>query len=80
MRHRFDFAGWASRISTWLAVMAACAAGALGAYAVMPERVQNLMPEWLLIALGAIAMGAAFLVPVATSFKQRPRGGNRANS
>lgn len=72
---RFDFAGWAGRISTWLALVSAAATAALGAYALMPERAQLAFPDWALITLGAMAVGSAFLVPVATSFKQRPKGG-----
>lgn len=68
---RFEFEGVLRRVSTWLAVLAAGATAALGAYALMPERAQNLFPEWALITLGALAVGSAFLVPVATSFKQR---------
>ena len=68
---RFDFDGVLKRLSTWLAVASAAATAALGAYALMPERARNLFPEWALITLGALAVGSAFLVPVATSFKQR---------
>ena len=68
---RFDFDGVLKRLSIWLAVLSASATAALGAYALMPERAQNLFPEWALITLGALAVGSAFLVPVATSFRQK---------
>ena len=45
----------------------------------MPERAQNLFPEWGLIVLGGLAVGGAFLVPVATSFKQKPRSSRHAD-
>jgi hypothetical protein len=61
---------WARKWSTWLAVVAASAAAALGAYAVFPERVQGLMPDWLLATLGAISIVSALLIPVATSLSQ----------
>ena len=54
-----------------MALLAAAATAGLGAYAVMPERAQLLLPDWTLMTLGAIAMGCAILVPVATSFKQK---------
>lgn len=73
MKDRFDWAGVARRASTWLAVVSAAATAALGAYALMPERAQQAFPEWALISLGVLAVGSAFLVPVATSFKQKPR-------
>lgn len=59
------------RLSTWLAIASASATAGLGAYALMPDRVQALFPDWALIALGGVAVGAAVLVPVATSFRQR---------
>ncbi len=79
MKDRFNWQGVAGRASTWLATVAAAAAGALGAYALMPERAQALFPEWGLIALGGLAVGGAFLVPVATSFKQKPRNSRHAD-
>lgn len=46
------------------------AAGGLGIYATLPERAQGLMPDWLLGGLAGTAIGAAALIPVATSLKQ----------
>lgn len=71
MKDRFDWKGVAGRASTWLAILAASATAGLGAYALMPERAQSAFPEWALIGLGGMAVGCAFLVPVATSFKQK---------
>ncbi len=68
---RFQFEGVLRRLSTWLAATSASATAALGAYALMPTRVQDLFPEWALLVLGVLAVGSAFLIPVATSFKQR---------
>lgn len=68
---RFQFEGVLRRLSTWLAATSASATAALGAYALMPARVQELFPEWALLVLGVLAVGSAFLIPVATSFKQR---------
>lgn len=74
MKDRFDFTDLLVRASTWLALLSAAATAALGAYAVMPSRVQDAFPEHLLAILGGTAMLAAFLIPVATSFKQRGLG------
>ncbi|WP_369040024.1 hypothetical protein [Stenotrophomonas maltophilia] len=79
MKERFNWQGVAGRASTWLGTLAGAAAAALGAYALMPERAQTLFPEWGLIVLGGLAVGGAFLVPVATSFKQKPRSGRRVD-
>ena len=77
MSARFDWSHLFARVSTWLALVSAAATAALGAYALMPQRVQDVFPEWVLIVLGGMAVSAAFLIPVATSFKQR--GIARAN-
>lgn len=61
---------WHRKWSTWLAAASASATAALGAYALFPERVQVLMPDWLLATLGGIAIGAALLIPLATSLSQ----------
>lgn len=68
---RFDFRKIARRISTWLAVVSASATAGLGAYALMPERAQEAFPAWALVTLGALAVGSAMLVPLATSFRQK---------
>lgn len=62
---------WAHKWSTWLALASASAAAGLAAYAIMPNRVQNLMPDWALATLGGVAIVSALLVPLATSIKQK---------
>lgn len=57
--------------STWLALASASASAGLGAYAILPARVQSLMPDWALATLGAIAIVAALLIPLATSIQQK---------
>lgn len=74
IRARFDFSHMMARASTWLAMLSGSATASLGAYALMPERVQGLFPDAALVSLGGLAVGAAFLIPVATSFKQRNLG------
>lgn len=64
---------WRRKASTWLALVSASASAGLGAYAIMPARVQALMPDWALGALGGIAIIAALLIPLATSWQQAPR-------
>lgn len=66
-----DAAKWARKWSTWLALASASATAGLGAFAILPARVQGLMPDWALATLGGVAIGAALLVPVATSVQQR---------
>lgn len=67
----WDWKNVHKRLSTWLAALSLSATGALGAYAMFPERLQGLVPGWVLGVLGAIAMGSAFLIPLATSYKQK---------
>lgn len=57
--------------STWLALASASASAGLGAYAILPGRVQGLMPDWALATLGGIAIVAALLIPLATSIQQK---------
>lgn len=71
MSKHFNWSGVAARFSTLLALLSASATAGLGAYALLPERVQASFPDWSLVTLGAIAVGSALLIPVATSFKQK---------
>lgn len=66
-----DAGYWLRKWSTWLAALSASAAAGLGVYAVLPVRVQALFPDWALLSLGGIAVGAAMLVPLATSIQQK---------
>lgn len=74
MKGRFNWQGLAGRASTRLAVLAASATAALGAYALTPERAQLLVPDWLIGGLAGIAIVSAGLIPVATSFRQKAKG------
>lgn len=65
-----DARKWHRKWSTWLALASACATAALGAYALLPERAQLLIPDPVLLVLGAIAIASALLVPLATSLSQ----------
>ena len=58
------------KLSTWAAAIAAGGVAGLGAYALFPERVQGLMPDWSLIVLAVMAMGGTVAVPIATSIGQ----------
>lgn len=71
LKERFNFRHVMRRLSTWLGVLSAMATAGLGAYAVMPQRAQELFPDWALLVLGAVAVGSALLVPLATSFRQK---------
>lgn len=66
-----DAQHWARKWSTRLALASASATAGLGAYAMLPGRVQALMPDWAVATLGAVAVGAALLIPVATSIQQQ---------
>lgn len=57
--------------STWLGIAAAGSAGALGVFAMSPERAQAAVPDWALGVLIGIGMVAGFGVGVATSIKQQ---------
>ncbi|GAB3305662.1 hypothetical protein [Luteimonas notoginsengisoli] len=71
MNQRFDFSFLFKRISTWCALASLSATAALLTYNAWPQRLQDLTADWVLIALGAIGMGAAFLTPIATSYQQK---------
>ena len=66
-----DAGRWASKWSTWLAVLSAMATAGLGAYALQPARAQELVPEWALAVLSVTAVLSAVLIPLATSLQQR---------
>lgn len=68
---RFDWTKVLTRVSTWLAAISASATAGLGAYALLPNRVQESFPDWSLMTLGGLAVGSALLIPVATSFRQK---------
>lgn len=57
--------------STWLAFASTASTTALLTYSQLPGRVQSLFPDWSLLALGALAMTSAALVPIATSLQQK---------
>lgn len=57
--------------STWLAMASASASAGLAAFAILPGRVQGLVPDWALAALGGIAIVSAILIPLATSIQQK---------
>lgn len=70
MKLAADARKWHRKWSTWLALASACATAALGAYALLPERVQLLIPDAALLVLGVTAILSALLVPLATSLAQ----------
>lgn len=71
MNTRFDFSNLIKRASSWCAMASLSAGGGLAAYALFPGRLQALTPDWVLLALGGVAVAAAVLTPFATSFQQR---------
>lgn len=71
MKFTPDARKWWRKWSTWLALASAMATAGLGSFAILPDRVQGLMPDWALGALGVVAIGSALLIPLATSLSQR---------
>lgn len=64
----FNFVSVFKRISTWLGMLAAAAATALGFYETLPVFLQGMIPQEL---LAIIIFLAGIGVPGATSYKQR---------
>ena len=59
------------KASTWLALSSASASAGLAAYAIMPARVQELVPDWTLAMNAGVAIVSAMLIPLATSIRQK---------
>jgi len=57
--------------SSWLALSSASASAGLAAYAIMPARVQELVPDWTLAMNAGVAIVSAMLIPLATSIRQK---------
>lgn len=70
LKERFDFRHVTRRLSTWLGLLSTMAISGLGAYAMLPQRAQELFPDVVLLILGAVAVGSGLLIPLATSYKQ----------
>ena len=71
-RWNWDFV--TRRASTWLGVLSAMQGGAAWAFSAAPHEWREAFPDWLGIALLSGTMITGALVPVATSYKQRPFG------
>lgn len=74
IKHRFDFTSVLSRVSTWAGILAGAASAALIAYATMPQRVRDIVPDWVLLILAAISVGVPFFNFLLTSYKQKNLG------
>ena len=73
MKHRFDWSGWQRRLSTWLALLSTSTGAAAAAFIALPGSWQAGFPEWAGQALAIASVASAALVPVATSFLQKPK-------
>lgn len=71
LKNRFDFTSVFARLSTWTGVLAGAAGVSLLAFAAMPERVQALVPDFVLAILAGLSVGVPFLNFLFTSYKQR---------
>lgn len=71
MKERFDWSNTFAKISTWLGILSGGSGAALLAYATMPDRAQNLVPDAALLILGGLTVVPAFAVGVATAYKQK---------
>lgn len=69
--NRWDWSGTFKKISTWLGILAAASGAGLLAYATMPDRAQELFPDWALMALGITTVVPAMLVGAATAYRQK---------
>lgn len=67
----WNFSKFHKRMSTWIAGLMAAAVQLLAAYAMFPERLQAMVPDFALALAGLILLIGPFLIPVATSAKQR---------
>lgn len=71
MKERFDWTNTCKKVSTWLGILSGASGSALLAYATMPDRVQNLLPDWSLLLLGGCTVIPAFAVGAATAYRQK---------
>lgn len=69
---RFDWSYVHKRTSTWLSLLATLQGGAAAAFVAAPHEWRDAFPGWMGVALLSGSMVTGALVPVATSFKQRP--------
>lgn len=69
---KFNFENVTKRASTWLAMLSTSTGAASAAFIVLPGAWQDTFPEWAGRTLAFVAVAAAGLIPVATSFKQKP--------
>lgn len=71
---RFDWSFVWKRASTWLGVLTTMQGGAAAAFIAAPDEWRSAFPDWMGIALLCGSMATGALVPLATSYKQRPFG------
>jgi hypothetical protein len=69
---RFDFNRVTRRLSTLLSVLSAMTGTAAAAFIALPGQWQADFPSWAAQGLAITAVVSAGLVPLATSFKQKP--------
>lgn len=71
MSRRFNFRGWAARISTWLGLLTLAQGGAMIAFSQAPPEWKAMLPPNIggYLLYGMMAAGA--LTPIASSFKQK---------
>jgi hypothetical protein len=74
IKHRFDFTNVFARLSTWAGILAGAAGVSLLAYSGLPQRAQDLVPDWAVSILTALSVGVPFLMFLLTSFKQKNMG------
>lgn len=71
---KFDWSFVWKRASTWLGVLTTMQGGAAAAFIAAPDEWRSAFPDWLGVALLGGSMVTGALVPLATSYKQRPFG------
>lgn len=69
---------WKSKMSTWLSLLQACGGAMLIAWFTLGDKIQDAMPQWVLIAFGGFVVVVAGLTVLAANTSQRRLAEKRA--
>jgi hypothetical protein len=62
---------WTKKWSTWLSALQLSFGGAAMAYALLPTRMQEALPDWIMITVAGGVLVTAFLLPAAVNTVQK---------